>query len=188
MHRTGVIHGRFQVLHNDHLRYLLAGKARCHHLVVGVTNPDPSLTRDDEADPGRSQPQANPLSFYERHRIIQACLLEAGVGPTDFSIVPLPINLPQLISHYVPQEAVCFLTIYDRWGEKKLRLFQSLGFQTEVLWRRPASQKGITATQVRRLIASGGQWEPLVPPASARLMRELGLVERIRNAEGFPGT
>ena len=35
MRQTGVIHGRFQVLSNDHLCYLLAGKARCCHLIVG---------------------------------------------------------------------------------------------------------------------------------------------------------
>jgi glycerol-3-phosphate cytidylyltransferase-like family protein len=31
---VGVIHGRFQVLHNDHLKYLLLGKALFKHLVV----------------------------------------------------------------------------------------------------------------------------------------------------------
>jgi len=41
---TGVIHGRFQVLHNDHLKYLMEGMALCDHLVVGITNPDPILT------------------------------------------------------------------------------------------------------------------------------------------------
>ncbi|MHA2009472.1 MAG: nicotinate-nucleotide adenylyltransferase, partial [Promethearchaeota archaeon] len=40
----GVIHGRFQVLHNDHIKYLMAGKKLCKYLVVGITNPDPSLT------------------------------------------------------------------------------------------------------------------------------------------------
>lgn len=46
MVEQGVIHGRFHILHNDHLKYLLAGKlARCH-LIVGITNPDPTL------DPG----------------------------------------------------------------------------------------------------------------------------------------
>ncbi len=46
----GVIHGRFQILHNDHMRYLLAGKERCEHLVVGITNPDPTLVREDAAE------------------------------------------------------------------------------------------------------------------------------------------
>jgi len=43
MTERGVVHGRFQVLHNDHVKYLLAGKARCRHLVVGITNPDSPL-------------------------------------------------------------------------------------------------------------------------------------------------
>ena len=90
----GVIHGRFQVLHHDHLKYLTAGKARCRHLVVGITNPDPTLTRDDPADPQRSQPAANPLSYFERYVMIQAALLDAGLGSSDFSVVPFPINLP----------------------------------------------------------------------------------------------
>lgn len=35
MVEVGVIHGRFQVFHNDHLEYVLAGKSRCRHIVVG---------------------------------------------------------------------------------------------------------------------------------------------------------
>jgi len=50
----GVIHGRFQVLHHDHLNYIMTGKTRCNHLVVGITNPDPILSKEDSADPQRS--------------------------------------------------------------------------------------------------------------------------------------
>ena len=78
---VGVIHGRFQVLHNDHLRYLLAGKDLCRHLVVGITNPDPSLTREESADPHRSRPEANPLTYYERQALVRAALGEAGGAP-----------------------------------------------------------------------------------------------------------
>ncbi|MBW2086390.1 MAG: nicotinate-nucleotide adenylyltransferase, partial [Deltaproteobacteria bacterium] len=75
MIETGVVHGRFQVLHNDHLKYLLAGKARCRHLVVGVTNPDPSVTKDEKADPNRSQPLANPMTYYERYVMVRTVLV-----------------------------------------------------------------------------------------------------------------
>ena len=54
LHPLGFIHGRFQVLHNDHLAYLLAGKAQCEHLIIGVTNPDTASIRDEAADPDRS--------------------------------------------------------------------------------------------------------------------------------------
>ena len=39
MDKVGVIHGRFQLLHNDHMKYLLAGKQRCEHLIIGICNP-----------------------------------------------------------------------------------------------------------------------------------------------------
>jgi len=65
---TGAIHGRFQVLHNDHMKYLLAGKERCVHLVIGITNPDPILTRADPADPERSDDRRRrrTLQFFDR--------------------------------------------------------------------------------------------------------------------------
>lgn len=54
MRSLGGIHGRFQVLHNDHLKYILAGKAHFEHLVVGITNPHPMLSRENQAYPVRS--------------------------------------------------------------------------------------------------------------------------------------
>ena len=108
MIEIGVIHGRFQVLHNDHLKYLMAGKAQCRHLVVGITNPDPTLTRPDAADPNRSNSFANPLAYFERYVMVRTVLEEAGVNSSDLSIVPLPINFPELYVYYVPLDATFF--------------------------------------------------------------------------------
>jgi len=119
-YETGVIHGRFQILHNDHMKYLMAGKKMCKHLVVGITNPDPFLTRQEDADPNRSAPQANPLTYYERYVMVGSALDEAWVSPREFSIVPFPINIPKLYKYYVPMDAVFFLSIYDKW-EKKIK-------------------------------------------------------------------
>jgi hypothetical protein len=118
---TGVVHGRFQLFHLDHLKYVLAGKERCRHLVVGITNPDPTLTKFDPADPHRGLEVDNPLTFYERFIIIRETLLEAGLNYRDFSLVPLPINFPELYRYYVPLDATFFLTIYDDWGGEKAR-------------------------------------------------------------------
>jgi nicotinamide mononucleotide adenylyltransferase len=180
MTQTGVIHGRFQVLHNDHMKYLLAGKARCEHLVVGITNPDPGLTREDAADPQRSRPSANPLTYYERYIMIRSALLEAGVQLLHFSIVPFPINLPELYRYYVPLDATFFLTIYDAWGRRKLQGFQELGLNTEVLWRKPPEGKGLRGAEVRRRMASGAPWEHLVPARVCDLMKAWGIPERLR--------
>ena len=176
----GVAHGRFQVLHHDHLKYILAAKARCRHLIVGIANPDPTLTRFDPADPHRSSPADNPLTYYERYVILKAALLEQGIHHRDFSLVPLPINFPELYQYYVPLQAVFYLTSYDEWGEKKLEMFESLGLHVEVLWRRPKAEKGLTSSLIHQKIAQNQPWEHLVPAAVSTLFAQLGLVERIR--------
>lgn len=170
LHQLGVIHGRFQVLHNDHLEYLLAGKSRCEHLVVGITNPDPSLTQEDSADPNRSAPQANPLTYFERYTLVRRVLTETGTPEESFSVVPLPVNRPRLYGHYVPLQACFFLTIYDDWGRKKLDTFRSLNLNTEVLWERSPETKGISGSSVRSKMLSGEPWRHLVPEACAERM------------------
>lgn len=178
MRETGVIHGRFQVLHNDHLKYLLAGKERCRHLVIGITNPDPTHTGEDGSDPDRSSKDANPLTYYERYGMIRRTMAAEGLRE-EISIVPFPINFPELYHHYLPLDAVFFLTIYDRWGERKLELFEELGLETEVLWRRPLSEKGLRAGDIRSRIARGEQWEHLVPRAVAEYLRAEKIVARL---------
>jgi nicotinamide mononucleotide adenylyltransferase len=186
MYEIGVAHGRFQLFHLDHLKYVLAAKERCRHLVVSITNPDPTLTKFDPADPHRSSALDNPLTFYERYVMIREVLVDQGLTCREFSLVPLPINFPELYRYYVPLEATFFLTIYDAWGERKLQMFQSLGLQVEVLWRKPKAEKGLTATGIRRLMGLGQPWEHLVPPAVARLVREMHLLERLKILEAEP--
>lgn len=180
MHQVGVIHGRFQILHNDHLKYLLAGKALCNHLVVGITNPDPLLTSDVEVDPKRSESAANPLTYYERMIMVRDVLAEVGATHHDLSIVPFPITRPELYRHYVPMNAVFFLSIYDDWGRKKLSQFKSLNLKTHVLWEVSSEQKGLSATDIRDNMIEGRDWDHLVPEATARLCRKLDMPDRLR--------
>ncbi len=175
-YKTGVVHGRFQGFHLDHLKYVMAAAERCEHLVVGITNPDPLLTKDDPADPGRSAPDANPFTYFERYHMVRNNLLHLEIAPERFSIVPFPINRPELWHYYVPRDAVFFLTIYDEWGRKKRLMLEERGLKVEVLWERPVSEKGIRATEVRRLMSSGDPgWQDLVPQGTIRAIQELGI-------------
>ncbi len=180
MVELGVIHGRFQVLHNDHLKYLLAGKARCRHLVVAITNPDPFLTRHDPAAPHRSDPLQNPLSYFERYTMVRAVMGEAGIAHEDFSVVPFPVNLPELYAHYVPLDAAFYLTIYDSWGKRKLDHFRNLGLKTDILWEKTPDTKGLSGTDIRLTMARNDPWEHLLPKAVTVLMRLWGIPERLR--------
>ncbi len=177
---VGVIHGRFQVLHNDHLKYLIAGKHRCRTLVVGITNPDPILTKKESSAPGRDDPFANPLTFYERCLLVKAVFQEHGIGADEFIVVPFPINFPEIYHHYIPLNALFFLTIYDSWGKKKLDYFQSLGLNIHVLWEVPPEQKGISATSIRIQMIENKPWNHLVPNSVAMLLNEWHIPTRLK--------
>lgn len=178
---VGVIHGRFQVLHNDHLKYILAGKALCKHLVVGITNADPSQIKDEPSDPNRSDLTANPLTYYERYWMIRSSLTEANLSMEDFSVVPLPINSPENYKYYVPMKAVFFLSIYDDWGLQKKKYFESLSLNVHVLRKVKPREKGISGSEVRRRMADGLQWEHLVPGSVALLLKEWKIPQRLRD-------
>lgn len=180
MYDIGVIHGRFQVPHNDHLKYLLAGKAVCRHLVVGITNPDPGLTAQVAVDRKRSTPLANPLTYYERLVILRDVLLEAGLTHCETTFVPLPITHPDLYCHYVPLDAVFLLSIYDDWGRRKLDQFQALGLKTHRLWEVPAEQKGLSASDIRQAMINNHPWEHLTPAATARHCRAWDIPGRLK--------
>jgi len=176
----GVIHGRFQILHNDHVKYLLAGKQLCKHLIVGITNPDPSLTKDSETNPHRSTSLANPLTYYERYVMIKEVLLEQGLIYSEFSIVPFPINIPELIKYYVPIDAVFFLTIYDDWGRQKKKFLESLGLKIHVLWEVSLENKGLSSSDIREAIIKDKQWEQFVPTSVARMMNKWNIIKRLK--------
>lgn len=169
---VGVIHGRFQPLHNGHLEYLLAGANRCERLVVGITNPDPALTAYEETDPARGLPDANPWTYYERYLMVEAALTGAGVPCDRLAIVPFPHGHPDRLRYYAPVDATYFLTVYDAWGEEKVRRFTELGLRTEVMWRR--TDKPVSGTRVREAIRSGGDWASLVPAPVAEVIKACG--------------
>ncbi len=182
LERVGVIHGRFQILHHDHLRYLLAGKKD-----AGIWWwESPTGTGSDAPRSGRSLPERpvgqSPHLLRAAHHV-RAVLVEAGVPLESFTIVPFPVNLPDRYRYYVPLDAVFFLTIYDDWGRKKRSLFESLGLKVRVLWERPREQKGISAADVRRRLVRGEPWRHLVPRSTAVLVERWNVVQRLRSLE-----
>ena len=179
-----VIHGRFQPLHIGHIEYLLAGKALCDVLIIGITNPDPWQMGNEETDVNRGSIDANPFTFYERYLMVEGSMVEAGVPREAFRIVPFPHSYPERLRYYSPADALYFLSIYDSWGETKLERFRNLGLPVHVLWRR--EEKVTSGSRIRKLIQTSGDWEKWVPPATARVIRELGIDERIRNAQRAP--
>ncbi len=165
----GIVLGRFQPLHIGHMEYLEAARRLCSRLFIGITNPDEESRIPSTADPRRSQSEANPFTYFERHQMIEDALLGAGWGAETFCIVPAPIREPQRLRHFIPSpaEARCFLTVYDAWGDEKVDVMEDLGYLVDVLWRRSHEQRATSGTAIRSHIRHGEPWQHLVPPKVA---------------------
>jgi len=164
MDKIGIVHGRFQVFHNDHLKYMLEAKKKCEHLIIGICNPEADLMKYTKANPHRSKRSANPFTFFERAMCIKNAMMERGINREEFDIVPFPINFPDKIFNYVPMDAKFYLTIYDEWGREKYKtLKEDLKLDVEVLWEVPLEKKGISASDIRKNMQQGKPWKHLVP-------------------------
>lgn len=183
MVETGVVHGRFQVLHLKHMEYLLAAKMRCDKLFIGITRPDSLHTRDSVNDRNRDTKSANPLTYFERYEMIRGAMREFNVPESQYDIIPFPIECPDYLLQYIPKNAVYYMGLYDEWDEEKYKILRSLGLDVEVLWRKSLEEKGVTGTWVRSCIATGQEWSHMVPKSVCQYLTESGLDERIRRLE-----
>lgn len=181
----GVIHGRFQQLHNGHMEYLLAGKSRCNRLIIGITNytGNSSNQRITNIDSHRLTSDANPFTYFERMEMIIIAMEEAGICRDEFEIVPFPIETPEIIFNFVPKSAIFYMTIYDEWGRDKKRVLLELGVKVDVMWERSETQKPISGSLVREKIKKYESWELLVPNAVFKYIKKNNLEERIRNGK-----
>ena len=90
-------------------------------------------------------------------------------------IVPFPIHHPDRWPHYVPPDTAMFVVVYSPWERKKVERMKQAGFTVVV---EDSLNKGMSGKEVRRLMATGGNWQHLVPPAVARVLSKKGNVGR----------
>jgi nicotinamide-nucleotide adenylyltransferase len=165
----GMIHGRFQPFHLEHLRYFRLAWERSERVIVGITNPDPSTIIQDELNEYRHLSSSNPFSFTERLIMTQESLRDEGYPMERIFIVPFPIHHPDRWPHYVPPGTAMFIVAYSPWERKKAERFQQAGLTVIV---EDSLNKTISSQEIRRLMASGDNWEHLVPSAVARFLRD----------------
>lgn len=168
------IHGRFQILHNDHLEYFERAAAKYGRLYIGLTG----LRRDLGDGSGRESAAKNPLTFWERVEMWRVAL--AGIADdTDHVIGPFPIERPELLLDYVPRSCVCAATVRDSWNEEKVRRLADAGYEVDVLFT--DYDKQLSGTDVRSMIASGSRvWVESVPPRVADFLIGIGIEARLR--------
>jgi cytidyltransferase-like protein len=164
----GMIHGRFQPFHNGHLEYLLGAAARSEEVFVGITNPDPQRIKEEPSDPRRHLPESNPFTYVERLLMVEAVAEDEGIRA---HVIPFPVNEPELWSAYVPEGVTQYLRLFSEWGGTKLDRMREAGYEVVVLDE--GADKRISGSDVRAALRSDADWETLVPPGVARVIRSL---------------
>jgi cytidyltransferase-like protein len=165
----GMVHGRFQPFHNGHLEYLKGAAGRCEELFVGITNPDPERIKPEESDPLRHLPESNPFSYVERLLMVKAAALDAGIDLAHLHVIPFPVNEPELWPAYVPEDVVQFIRLFSDWGGTKLDRLRASGYEVVVLDE--GAEKEVSGADVREALRAGAEWEHLVPPGVAALLK-----------------
>lgn len=167
----GMLHGRFQPFHNGHLEYLRGVAERSAEVFVGITNPDPTRVLPEPSDPARHLPESNPYSYVERLLMVKAAALDLGLDLARLHVIPFPVNEPELWPAYVPEGTTQYLRLFSEWGGTKLERLREAGYEVVVLDE--GEEKAISGAEVRAAIRAGSDWEALVPPGVARVIRSL---------------
>lgn len=172
-------HGRFQPLHSGHLEYLLAAKARCTFLWIGITQYEVDSPIEVSADDHRHLRRNNPLTYFERAEMLRDAMGDAGVASMAYGIGPFPIERPDALHQFLPVSVPIFTTIYDDWNRHKVAVLREAGYQVMVLWEREAKEH--SGSEIRRLIVEGNPlWHELVPQATVQALESLHVAERLR--------
>jgi nicotinamide-nucleotide adenylyltransferase len=166
-----MVHGRFQPFHNGHLVYLRGAAERSDEIFVGITNPDPARIKPEPSDPLRHLPESNPYSYAERLLMVKAAAGDLGLDPAGVHVIPFPVNEPELWPAYVPAGVTQFLRLFSEWGGTKLERMREAGYEVVVLDE--GLEKELSGADVRAAIRDGGDWETMVPPGVARVLRSL---------------
>ena len=171
--RYGMIHGRFQPFHNGHLDYMRKAMARCEHLIVGITNPDPFEIEEEEASSHRHLEESNPFTFFQRLNMIRAVLIGEGTDLANVTLVPFSVHHPEKWPYYLPpaQSVVQYVRIFSEWEQTKAQRLRANGFTVEVLDE--GAPKELSGVDVRSVMEAGDGWESLVPPGAAEVIEEV---------------
>ena len=177
MFKIGMIHGRFQPFNLGHFQYLKAALHCSKELIVGITNPDPTLTGKDDSDSHRHHPDANPFPYYLRMKMIQNSVFmdkEIRCHIRHITVIPFPINKPNLWAYYIPQNGIVqIMNTLDEWDHRKKKMFIERGFQVHVLGHgryRLDDGTELSSTIIRKAINSKTSWHDKVPDGTKEVL------------------
>ncbi len=167
----GCVTGRFQPVHNQHLALFEIALAQCGYLVVAVTNPDIAARHQESTSTHRHTPAANPFSYFERVRLLEAAVRERGLAERT-TMVPFDLTRRDVWGQYVPLSARQYVRAYSDWERQKARWFEQAGYTVTLL--DGDSSDRLSASDIRADMRDGHDgWRAFVPAATVPLLTEL---------------
>lgn len=159
--------GRFQPFHLGHLEAVKYILRNAGEIIIVVGSAQESHTLE------------NPFTAGERVYMIRLALNEARIDPGKYYIIPVTdLDIHGLWVSHVCSHVPKFDIVYSNEPLTR-RLFIESGFRVESI---PFFKREVcSATEIRRRMLAGGNWEELLPRSVAAYIKEIGGVERLRD-------
>ena len=103
--------------------------------------------------------------------MVKAAARDAEIDLARLHVIPFPVNEPELWHAYVPDDVVQFIRLFSGWGGTKLERLRDAGYEVVVLDEGAA--KEVSGADVRAALRDGDNWETLVPPGVAHVLKRL---------------
>ena len=167
MVKRGLFVGRFQPFHKGHLEAIKDVLKEVDELGVVIGSAQYSHRKD------------NPFTAGERVTMIRKALEEAEIPAARWWIVPVPdvhvhmVWVAEVVG-YVPK----FDVVYSNEPLTK-RLFLEAGFKVKPF---PLHKREVySATEIRERMLNRKDWKKLVPKSVAKIIEEIGGVQRLQD-------
>lgn len=167
MFKRGIFVGRYQPFHKGHLEAIKKIVNVVDELIIVVGSSQYSHRVD------------NPFTAGERVTMIRRALMEEGIQLRRIWIIPVPdvhqhmLWVSQIVG-YCPK----FDVVYANEPLTR-RLFLEAGFRVEQV--PPIRREVYLATEIRKRMLAGKEWEDLVPSSVAKFIKEIEGDARLRD-------
>ena len=160
-----LIVGRFQPFHNGHFEVIKSIIRENFSVIIGIGSAQYSHTLKD------------PFTAGERHLMISSALEEAKVE--NFYLVPIEdVNSNPLWVAHVEALTPKFEKVFTNNPLVK-RLFSEKNYKVESFGL--LNRSDWSGTRIREKMLNGEKWEHLVPPAVAKVIKDIDGIQRLKD-------
>lgn len=183
MYDLGMVHGRFQPFHHEHLEYVLWGLSNSKKCIIAITQPDITHLSETHGAVHRAKPEGNPFTFEERKKMITLSLQRLGIENDKYEIIQFDVdNMADSFQKHslIDIKPVQFVKVYSEWEIYKKTQLNELGYQVVEIneSHKEFATKNVTGTLVRELINANRNWIDYVPFGTQKVVKDSRGCER----------